>query len=507
MSPIHETDATSSRDPLDALAEEFAERCRRGEKPSAEEYAGRYPEMAEELRRLLPTVAFLEAGRRKAGGPGSGSGEIAGAAALPFERLGDNRVVREIGHGGMGVVYEAIQEPLGRRVAVKVLPGRASSDGKGRERFLREAKAIARLTHPHIVPIHALGEHDGTPYYVMPLMDGAGLDRVLADPSADVPTDRARWVAGLGRQAAEALAHAHGQGILHRDIKPANLLLDSAGTLWLADFGLAKLADDLALTGTGELPGTLRYLAPECLTAEPDVRSDVYSLGLTLYELLAGRPAFGETDRVRLLHQIQWQPVEPLRESVPDVPRDLETIILKASAQDPGLRDASAAELAEDLARFLDGRPILARRASRWERLGRWRRRNPVVSALAALSIVLGLFGGYFFVLFLMAPHRPAQPPPPRAAGLPPPPPGARARLRRASRARCPAAATSSASVQPAAAAAQGRASSTLAGMSRENPASSVDRRGQAAFPGETTTRPTRRGPRDGPRRPERTTR
>jgi serine/threonine protein kinase len=420
-----DTEAPASRDPLDTLAEEFAERCRRGEQPSVEEYAGRYPEMAAEIRRLLQTVAFLEAGRRKAAGPGSGSGEIASAAALPFERLGDNRLVREIGRGGMGVVYEAIQEPLGRRVAVKVLPGRASADARGRARFLREAKAIARLRHPHIVPIHALGEQDGTPYYVMPLVDGAGLDRVLADPSADIPADppgRARWVAELGRQAAEALAHAHEEGILHRDIKPANLLLDSAGTLWLADFGLAKLADDLALTGTGELPGTLRYLAPECLTSEPDARSDVYSLGLTLYELLVGRPAFGETDRIRLLHQIQWEPVEAPRESVPDVPRDLETIILRASAQDPDARYASAAALAEDLDRFLDGRPILARRASRWERLGRWRARNPVVSSLAALSIVLGLFGGYFFVLFLRAP-RPGQPPP-RAVGLPPPPPG-----------------------------------------------------------------------------------
>ncbi len=426
MTHTHESEATSSRDPLDALAEEFAERCRRGEQPSVEEYAGRHPEMAEEIRRLLPTVAFLEAGRRKAAGPGSGSGEIAEAAALPFERLGENRLVREIGRGGMGVVYEAIQEPLGRRVAVKVLPGRASADGRGRERFLREAKAIARLTHPHIVPIHALGEQDGTPYYVMPLVDGAGLDRVLADAGANVPHDtlgRARWVAELGVQAAEALAHAHEQGILHRDIKPANLLLDSTGTLWLADFGLAKLADDLALTGTGELPGTLRYLAPECLAAEPDARSDVYSLGLTLYELLAGRPAFGETDRIRLLHQIQWEPVEPLRNSSPDVPRDLETIILKASAQDPASRYAAAAELAEDLARFLDGRPILARRASRWERLARWRRRNPVVSALAALSIVLGLFGGYFFALYLAAPHpRPGEPPPLRAG--PPPRPG-----------------------------------------------------------------------------------
>ncbi len=418
MNPPRETDASSSRDPLDALAEEFAERYRRGERPSVEEYVARLPGRGDEARRLLETVAFLERGKDKAAPPGSGSGGIATAAAIPIAQLGENRVVREIGRGGMGIVYEAIQEPLGRRVAVKVLPRHALGDERSRERFLREAKAVAKLTHPHIVPIHAFGEQDGMPYYVMPLIDGDGLDRLLADPEASIPGDpigRARWVAGLGRQAAEALAYAHAEGILHRDIKPANLLLDSSGRLWLADFGLAKLAGDLALTGTGELPGTLRYLAPECLHSEPDERSDVYSLGLTLYELLVGRPAFGESDRVRLLHQIQWQPVVSPGAIMPGLPRDLETIVLKASAADPSMRYQSAAALGDDLARFLDGRPIRGRRPSTLERLGRWRRRNPVVAALAALTVVLALFGGYFFALFLGAPprRRPGDPPPP----------------------------------------------------------------------------------------------
>jgi serine/threonine protein kinase len=433
MTPTPGAEADSSRDPLDALAAEFAERCRRGERPSIEEFAARLPDRADEVRRLLQTVAFLERGKRVP--PGSGSGEIAAAAA----RFGENRVVREIGRGGMGIVYEAIQEPLGRRVAVKILPRHALADERSRERFLREAKAVARLRHPHIVPIHALGDQDGMPYYVMPLVDGSGLDRLLSDPETPSPApadpvERARWVADLGRQAAEALAHAHAEGILHRDIKPANLLLDSAGTLWLADFGLAKLADDLALTGTGELPGTLRYLAPECLRDPPDARSDIYSLGLTLYELLVGRPAFGETDRVRLLHQIQWQPVAAPSGLVPGLPRDLETVILKASAPEPSSRYASADALADDLTRFLEGRPILARRTSAIERLDRWRRRNPVVAALAALTVALALFGGYFFALFLNAPpsRRPGGPPPPGKEdpgfdgppepGLPPPP-------------------------------------------------------------------------------------
>jgi serine/threonine protein kinase len=325
----------------------------------------------------------------------------------------------------MGIVYEAVQEPLGRRVAVKVLPWHAHGDATSRQRFLREARAVAKLQHPHIVPIHAVGEQDGLPYYVMPIIDGHGLDRLLADPStlpAD-PVGRARWVARLGLQAAEALAHAHGQGILHRDIKPANLLLDSSGTLWLADFGLAKLADDLSLTATGALSGTLRYLAPECLRSEADARSDLYSLGLTLYELLVGRPAFPELDRVRLLHQIESSRVAEPRQLVPALPRDLETIVLKAMAHDRSARYATADALADDLRRFLDGHPIRASRTTPVGRLIRWCRRNPVVAALAGTSIVLGLLAAFFVRLYLVAPpHPPGAGGPPREIMEPPPP-------------------------------------------------------------------------------------
>ena len=262
-------------------------------------------------------------------------------------------------------------------------------------------------------------------------------------------------------------------------------MLDDSGKLWLADFGLAKLADDLSLTGSGELPGTLRYLAPECLRAEPDARSErhLYSLGLTLYELLVGRPAFGETDRVRLLHQIQSQPVIAPGAILPGVPRDLETIILKASAHDPAMRYESAAGLADDLRRFLDGRPILARRASAVERLDRWRRRNPAVAALAALTIVLALFGGYFFVLFLSEWHRSGPgggPPPPPPASIGPPgrdgrpgpdgPPGSAV-----SRGRLPG--------RPATAADPWTGRADRGGFFR----AAVDRPGLGAFPGETT--------------------
>jgi serine/threonine protein kinase len=314
----------------------------------------------------------------------------------------------------------AVQETLGRRVAVKVLPRHALGSARSRERFLREARVAARLRHPNIIPIHEIGEQDGVPYFVMPLIDGEGLDRLLAERSGVIPggpRERALWVAALGRQAALALAYSHSQDVLHRDIKPSNLLLDVAGTLWLADFGLAKLADEFSLTGTGDLPGTLRYLAPECLHREGDTRSDIYSLGLTLYELLVGRPAFAECDRARLLHQIQSHPVTAPRQLVSGLPRDLETIVMKAYAFEPAARYPTAAAMADDLARFLDGRPIRARRASPLERLVRWASRNRVVTGLAASSVVLGLIAAFFFALFLLAPPHPEQ-----ARAVPAPP-------------------------------------------------------------------------------------
>ncbi|MDR3634046.1 MAG: serine/threonine-protein kinase [Isosphaeraceae bacterium] len=433
MATLPETEPAPDRDPIDLLAEEYAARYRRGEDPAVEEYAARHPELADEIRRLLPAVAFLERGKR--GGTELdvtavlGSGEIPALTDPLVGHYGENRVVRELGRGGMGIVYEAVQEPLGRRVAVKVLPRHAMGDARNRQRFFREAKAVARLDHPHIVPIHALGEQDGLPYYVMPLIDGCGLDRLLADPKAVTPAEpapRALWVARLGLQAAEALAYAHGQGVLHRDIKPANLLLDASGTLWLADFGLAKFADDLSLTAVGDLPGTLRYLAPECLHVEADARSDIYSLGLTLYELLVGRPAFGEVDRVRLLRQVESQPIPAPASLMSGLPRDLDTILLKATAREPAARYATAGDLADDFQRFLDGRPIRARRTSVPERLVRWCRRNPVVAALGGTSVVLALIAIRFFVFYMEAPppdplHPGQQPAVPRPDDRPPP--------------------------------------------------------------------------------------
>src|SRR5262249_28414684 len=205
-----------------------------------------------------------------------------------------------------------------------------------------------------------------------------------ADTSTLSGSSRDYWrgVARIGVQAAEALHYAHTQGTLHRDIKPSNLLLDLQGTVWITDFGLAKAADEADLTRTGDILGTLRYMAPERFRGVSDPRSDVYGLGMTLYELLTFEPAFAEADRERLIHQVtQSEPARPSRLN-PEVPRDLETIVLKAIDREPTHRYPTAGEMAGDLQRYLGGRPIGGRRVSGAGRAMRWCRRNPVVAGL-----------------------------------------------------------------------------------------------------------------------------
>jgi serine/threonine protein kinase len=377
------------QDPLDALAEEFAERCRRGEAPSMAEYLARHPDDIDRVRRLLGAVAMMEQLRR-------GSQQ---ARATP-DRLGEFRILRELGRGGMGVVYEAVQESLDRHVAVKVIH-HVHLDPKRLKRFQREAQAVAQLHHTNIVPIFGVGEHDGLPYYVMQIIHGQGLD-ALCDrwrrEGSPRGAERWRFAAEVGVQAAEALHHAHGQGVLHRDVKPANLLIDEHESVWITDFGLAKLNGREDLTGTGDVIGTLRYLAPEALRGETDARSDVYSLGLTLYELLTLAPPFGELSPSELLRQVsEGRPMTP-RRLQPTIPSDLETIILKATAREPEHRYTDAGAMADDLRCFLEDRPILARRATPAERAWRWSRRNRTLAALiatAAASLVLAAVIGW----------------------------------------------------------------------------------------------------------------
>lgn len=416
-------DANTERDPLELLAAQYMEQLRQGQRPSIEAYAAQHPGLAAEIRDLFPTIAATE--RLKARQARSTDGRTTlGAARL--ERLGDFRLVREIGRGGMGVVFAAEQESLGRRVAVKVLPRQALLDEKQLKRFEREARIAANLHHTNIVEVFGVGEEEGFHYYVMQYIDGVGLDAVISlvarsaihqetpGPAAGTPVNaiaeatvqqlvgkggavkgelgQTYWqnVARIGLQAAEALNHAHAQGVLHRDIKPANLLLDTQGTLWLADFGLAKAAQSDELSLSKDIVGTLRYMAPEQFQGRTDARSDLYSLGLSLYELLALRPAYDETDQSRLLQRIAQGPPPPApRASHPEVPRDLETIILKAMSPDAAARYPSAAEMADDFRCFLEDRPIHARRASMAEQLGRWCRRNKSLAGLTGATLSL----------------------------------------------------------------------------------------------------------------------
>jgi eukaryotic-like serine/threonine-protein kinase len=496
-------------DRFDELAEEFAGRYRRGERPSLQEYVDRLPEMAEEIREMFP--AMLEVERAE----GDARDDSLPPPPPPVPRLsqvGDFRILRKVGQGGMGVVYEAEQISLGRRVALKILPGRVAGDRKALRRFRREAKAAARLHHTNIVPVFEVGRDGEVAFYAMQFIQGQGLDQVIGelrrlrardrkpiedghtgpgglarpatgfegagmaaarprdqtlgrvaetlltgrlgieaprlpdaspstsigsaeiDPfvplastivgarhpvryppeypraadasgSAVLPGGTAvstvgssgrrlpffRSVAQIGRQAADGLSHAHARGVVHRDIKPSNLLLDTVGVVWITDFGLAKAEDD-GLTGTGDILGTLRYMAPERFRGEADARADIYALGLTLYELLTLRPAYDSPDRLRLIEQIKSE--EPPRPRLLDnrIPRDLETIVLKAIDKDPERRYQTAEAMTEDLRRFLDDEPIQARRTSAVERYARWARRHPGIAVLGtALTAVLVL--------------------------------------------------------------------------------------------------------------------
>ena len=486
------TDSLSDRDPIDLLAEEFVERHRTGSCPSIEEFAREHSEHAHDIRELFPLIVNVE--KLKSQKDFSGGGH-ASMGARKVEQIGDYRIIREIGRGGMGIVYEAEQQSLKRNVALKVLGRNIAGSEKQLKRFQIEAEAAASLHHTNIVPVYGVGESDGLQFIAMQLIDGlplsdlikslrdktktsaAGSDSTANSQSsagsatsvaidgqlvADIldskfqsPSDTGamtivddvtnpgdalstaasgdsavkvsshdshvvvepalandtqmnrrgrrvsrlwRGVAEIGASIADGLSHAHQKGILHRDIKPGNLLLDRQGVAWVTDFGLAK-TDDVAVTRTGDIVGTLRYMAPEQLDGQHDQRSDVYSLGLTLYELITLRPAWDETQHAQLIHLKSTTPPVPPRSVNRAIPRDLETIVLKAIALDPRHRYQSADLLAGDLRRFLDDMPILARRVSPAEKIWRWTKRNPVIAALATVTVASLAFVAIVFAV------------------------------------------------------------------------------------------------------------
>ncbi len=381
------------------LIEEFIDRRKAGEALDPDAFAAEHPDHAEAIRDLIPTVAVMnelaltacrEPDPADAGGPSCPEGD----------RLGDFRILRVIGRGGMAVVYEAEQVSLGRRVALKVLPWAGRPDDRQLARFRMEAYAVAALNHPHIVPLFATGYERGVHYLAMPLIAGRSLAQVIVERRDDGAGGLgAAEAARLGLQAAEALEYAHGMGILHRDVKPANLLVDHAGHLWVVDFGLARVRGRGELTASGDVLGTLRYTSPEQAAGRRllDQRTDIYAIGATLYELLTLRPAFDGHDRHVLLRQIADDEPVPPRRLVPAIPRDLETIVLKAMSREPQARYESARDLADDLQSFLSDRPVRARRPGLSERSARWARRHRptviaviVVAAMAVAGLAVG---------------------------------------------------------------------------------------------------------------------
>ncbi|MEL7498068.1 MAG: serine/threonine-protein kinase [Planctomycetota bacterium] len=454
---------------FEALADQFTNQLRNNESPQVERYVVANPDLEPVIRRLFPVLEMMEA---EGSLPESVSSLESVKSTLESfastsdgKHIGDFRIIREIGRGGMGIVYLAHQKSLDREVALKLVSSSAQFDERRRQRFQQEARASAMLHHTNIVPIFDIGQHEDLSFLVMQFINARSLDDVLAvdnqqrsaqkagtestikmvDQSTNsvdlseistddgvrlrvdapdfssstapaphtkriqvnstkdeayakllTPADRFRWVARVGIQIADALAHAHEKGILHRDIKPSNLLVNDRGNAWVTDFGLAKSVDSPEITMTGEIVGTLRYMSPEQMNGAPEVRSDIFGLGMTLYEAATGQPAYDARSRERLIQQIINAQPKRIQTVEPRVPRDLATIIEKAIASEPDKRYRDAEAMADDLHRFVRGEPILARRVSVFERGYKWCARRPLIAALMMgmlLCFVAGIAG------------------------------------------------------------------------------------------------------------------
>jgi eukaryotic-like serine/threonine-protein kinase len=387
--------------------ESYLSGLEQGLRADREAFLAQHPQHAAQLASYLPWVEMLCQAKPR--------GDDTTANPPMPGRLGDFRIIREIGRGGMGVVYEAEQLSLERRVALKVLPFASMLDERQLARFKNEGLAAAQLQHPHIVPVFAVGCERGLHFYVMQLIEGQTLEQLIHDrsisgdttptrnatiteASAEIPASSAAPTAGYRElvewivQAADALDHAHDQGVVHRDIKPSNLMICGEGMLWVTDFGLARTTRDSVKTASGELLGTLRYMSPEQLRSKPgivDHRTDIYSLGLTLYELVAGRPGFDGQSHQELMRQIEQDELPSLVRLDTRVPRDLDSIVAMATAKAPEARYASARDLTDDLRAFLDGRPTVARPATLIDHCDKWIRRHARLVAAAGVALTL----------------------------------------------------------------------------------------------------------------------
>lgn len=360
-------DVEAGRDELEHYASEMARRFRAGETTagSAELASGGDQAIAARLRELGPVIEALEHWKLL---------KDAECATSSFpedipKRLGDCRLIREIGRGGNGVVFEAIQGVTHfRRVAVKVFLRRGGSEALPSKQFFEEAATLSRMQHRHIVRIYSFAAEAGYFHYVMRLAEGGSIDRVIqslgnreerhtaAPQVVGGELTRKSWraFAQIGHQVAEALAYAHERRVLHGDVKPANLLLDASGNVLVTDFGPSRRQSSEAT----QLAGTYRYMAPERFDGRCDERSDVYSLGATLYELATLRPAFEGSDRETVSKHVLRHDIVAAKLVQPEVPADFDAIISKAMSLDPGKRYPSAAAMGVDLACFLKGQPL-----------------------------------------------------------------------------------------------------------------------------------------------------
>jgi WD40 repeat protein len=375
-----------AEDRVDQVIAEYLAAAQAGRAPDRQELLRRHPDLAQPLAAFFADQDHFDrvAAPLKAERP-----------IVPEREFGDYVLHAEIARGGMGVVYRATQTSLNRPVALKMILAGPRALPADIQRFRSEAEAVAALDHPHIVPVYEVGQHGGQPYFSMKLVEGGNLTQHL-DRYAGNPRAAVELVATLS----EAIHHAHQRGILHRDLKPRNILLDCQGQPQITDFGLAQRTDgngDSASSLSGDIVGTASYMAPEQARAERPFTTavDIFSLGAILYELLTGRPPFRRgTPAETILDVLQKEPQRP-RAANPRVDRDLETICLKCLQKEPQRRYGSAEALAEDLRRWLDGRPIAARPAGSLERLWRWCRRNPAmaaaISAASAIIVLLTL--------------------------------------------------------------------------------------------------------------------
>lgn len=405
-----------ARTPVELLASQFVEELRQGKQPSVEAYAKRYPLHADVIRDSFPVMAMLEQARLQNEARAMRRNM---PQQFPFSRLGRCELLCELGRGGMGVVFQGRDSDSGHIVAVKVLPWRVSMVPEWQSRFQEEARTAARLKHRHIVQVYRFGQEQGYCYYTMQFVNGVSLDQIISRlrdtdgvvyqdeivheqqnrPEGFVPDvvyhglvqdlspdssdagsrprlTRFSWraFAQIAMQVCEALRYAHQKKVLHNDIKPGNVLLNGDGRVWITDFGLSGSVQASAAANHIAHPhGTLRYMAPERFVGPHDARSDLYSLGLTLYEMLTMRPAFEAASEADLIRRIQEE--SPPRPCVLQsaIPRDLETIVLNCIARDPEDRYQTAEALYSDLLLFGRGQKVTTTRRSRlsvlWKQL------------------------------------------------------------------------------------------------------------------------------------------